>query len=202
MSVLAPYSIESQGLATSDTIFYKLLLSDLSTGDIRSLSDGAGRDAASIADFVAWQPAGDVTIWDGKHDRTRRDVSDQQFADIGRYVSTREFPRAAWWDYVSERLFDSVERDFARRAVIQRAWREARALFGFDTPAPSVGWSDENNAVTYTWHRNGWHVELEISADEATYWALPRGAGIEHIEHGDLSDRVTARRLIGVLVAS
>jgi hypothetical protein len=200
-SVLVPPPIESQGLATAETTFHKLLLGDLSTDNILIVPGVAGRQAALIVDAVAWPPAGDMAVGEVKYDRTRRNVSEHQFVDVKSDVSTREVPQAVWSGYVSRRLIDTVGRDFARdRAAIQRAWREAHTLFEFDTPAPSVGWSDENDAVTYSWHRNGWHVELEISAEEATYWALPRGAGIEDVEHGDLSDRAAARRLIGLLV--
>jgi hypothetical protein len=96
-------------------------------------------------------------------------------------------PVSRWQPYVEARLnalYESgEERDLS---VVGRAGAVAQSLFATTTPTPSVGLADDGG-IAYSWHRNGWHLEIEITSTDTTYWALRRGASIDTVLHGSVS---------------
>jgi hypothetical protein len=98
-----------------------------------------------------------------------------------------EAPASRWQPYVEARLNalyeNGEERDLS---VVARAGAVAQSLFTRNTPTPSVGLS-EDGGIAYSWHRNGWHLEIEITPTDTLYWALRRGAAIDTVRHGSVN---------------
>jgi hypothetical protein len=110
-----------------------------------------------------------------------------------------EHPAARWQAHVEARLVDLYADPYGDVSLVARAGAVAQSLFEPSTPTPSVGWS-EDGGITYSWHRNGWHCEIEVTAADTLYWALRRGAPIETVRHGSVNaDRLSVQELLVAL---
>jgi hypothetical protein len=121
-------------------------------------------------------------------------TSETDLSEERHSIGTADLQRSSRWrEYVQQRLLELSEArfDFSELMVptgqtVDQARSVADSLFRYNTPTPSVVPS-EDGAVLFVWRRDGWDVELEVTALTADVWARRRADGLEW--HGPLNDR-------------
>jgi len=97
--------------------------------------------------------------------------------------SNPETRKPSWFNYVTRRLAQLVSpaepiprSPIPSLEVVVRALGEAFSYFTTDTPPPSVG-SIAGDGVEFAWHRAGWNVEVDVTADNTWVWVQERASG-------------------------
>jgi hypothetical protein len=93
-----------------------------------------------------------------------------------------------WQTRVLERTRRLLAEQPGRIPMVSAALIVAQSLLLVDTPVPAVSWS-EDDGVEFTWHRNGWHVGIEVGLEGTTFSALQYGAPVDSVQDGLVEDR-------------
>ena len=110
-----------------------------------------------------------------------------------------------WGAYVAQRL-DDLERgegDYTdlrqpSAATVAHARQVAAETFRDTTPTPSVV-PDADGGIDFVWHKNGYDVEICVTANEADIWARHRVTGDEWASPLPGHDRCCVPRVLDAL---